>query len=287
MRLNKRLVKVCLSEGRSFSYAVRAGKRGLALAAGGCFSYRIGLQHTGRAFAVLCGIFAPGMAHAQVNQTLGISKENRTITVSASDEAFALADLAVVHIAYQAYGSDEAGAYDEGSRRSYAIMDALKASGIPAGSIESEDQNLQPLNDYELKNLASPLKNMRYRITQSWSVRTAPDSAAKVLDTAVKAGANQSGNITWEMKDGSMLEAQASAKALARAQAVAARMAEGLHIKIGPLLYASNQAQQTTIRPVMAMEMRANAPSAAAQPLSISTRRVARSATVFAIFAIE
>ncbi len=224
---------------------------------------------------------------AQINQTLGISKDNRTITVTATDNAFAMADQAVVTIGYQAYGEDEQTAYAEGSRRSNAINDALGAAGVPAGSIESADQSLQPLNEYELKNIAPALKNMRFRITQSWTVRTAPDAAAKTLDIAVKAGANQSGSIGWEMKDGSMLEAAASAKALAHAQIIAARMAEGLHIKIGPLLYASNQAQETVAQPLMALARDMRAKGVQARPLSLSARRVERSSTVFAIFAIE
>ncbi|MGI4855101.1 MAG: SIMPL domain-containing protein [Janthinobacterium lividum] len=222
---------------------------------------------------------------AQVAQTLGISKDNRTITVTATDNAFAMADQAVLHIGYQAYGEDEGSAYAEGSRRSNTVISALRATGVPGDSIESEDQNLQPLNEYELKNIPASLKAMKFRITQSWTVRTTPEAAAKTLDIAVKAGANQSGSISWEMKDGSLLEASASAKALAHAQLIAARMAEGLHIKVGSLLYASNQAQEIVARPLMMMSARAK--TADTQPLSISGRRVERSSTVFAIFAIE
>lgn len=223
---------------------------------------------------------------AQVNQTLTINKDNRSITVSATDSAFAMADQAVVNIGYQAYGEDEQSAYAEGSRRSNAIADALAAAHVPADTIESQDQNLQPLNEYELKNLPASLKNMKFRITQSWTVRTTPNDAAHILDIAVKAGANQSGSIGWEMKDPSLLEAAASAKALAHAQSIAARMAEGLHIKVGPLLYASNQPQEV-VRPMPMMAMAARAKTADTKQLSISARRVERSSTVFAIFAIE
>ncbi len=276
-----------LSEGPSVSYAIQTGNVSQASAAEGRTPRCFRSFHRPSGFvAVLYALFAAATVAGQVNQTLGISKENRTITVSATDQAFALADQAVVHVGYEAYGADEGTAYMEGSRRSNAVISALRSAGVQADSLESEDQNLQPLNDYELKNLAPALKGMRYRITQSWTVRTAPDTAAKVLDTAVKAGANQSGNIGWEMKDGAMLEAQASAKALAHAQAIAARMAEGLRIKIGPLLYASNQAQASPIRPMM-LAMAPKAKMADEQPISIVTRRVERSATVFAIFAIE
>ncbi len=238
------------------------------------------------AFAAL--VFVAGSTQAQVEQTLSINKDNRSITVTATDSAFAMADQAVVHVGYQAYGEDEQSAYAEGSKRSNAIAAALAGDKVPAEAIESEDQNLQPLNEYELKNLPASLKNMKFRITQSWSVRTTPDNASKVLDVAVKAGANQSGSISWEMKDASMLEAAASAKALAKAQAVAARMGEGLHVKVGTLLYASNQAQPAVVRPMMMMA-RSAAPMAKteSQELSISSRRVERTATVFAIFSIE
>ena len=169
-----------------------------------------------------------------------------------------MADQAVVQIGYQAYGEDEQARLCRGIAAVECHHRCSAAADVPADTIESEDQQLQPLNEYELKNLPAALKNMKFRITQSWSVRTTPDAAAKTLDIAVKAGANQSGSIGWEMKDGSMLEAAASAKALAHAQAIAARMAEGLHIKVGPLLYACNQAQETVMRPMMAMRAMAD-----------------------------
>jgi uncharacterized protein YggE len=231
-------------------------------------------------------VLAQGAA-GQVAQTLNINKDNRTITVTATDSASALADQAIVHIGYQAYGEDETATYSTGSIRSNAITDALAAAKVPAESIESEDQQLQPLSEYELKNQPPALRGMKFRITQSWSVRTTPEAAAKVLDVAVKAGANQSGSISWEMKDDSLLEASAASKALAKAQAVAARMGEGLHVKIGPLLYASNQAQDVAARPMMMRAMAAPPSDKKTAPLSISARRVERSATVFAIFAIE
>ncbi len=239
--------------------------------------------------AVAATLFAAtsfAQANAQVSQTLTINKDNRSITVSATDTAFAMADQAVVNIGYQAYGEDEQTAYAEGSRRSNAITDALAAAHVPADTIESQDQSLQPLNEYELKNMPTSLKNVKFRITQSWTVRTTPNDAAHILDVAVKAGANQSGSIGWEMKDPSLLEAAASAKALAHAQAIAARMAEGLHIKVGSLLYASNQPQEI-VRPMPMIAMAARAKTADTKQLSISARRVERSSTVFAIFAIE
>ena len=60
--------------------------------------------------AVAATLFA-ATSFAQVNQTLSINKDNRSITVSATDSAYAMADQAVVNIGYQAYGEDEQSAY--------------------------------------------------------------------------------------------------------------------------------------------------------------------------------
>ncbi|WP_263411156.1 SIMPL domain-containing protein [Terriglobus tenax] len=236
-------------------------------------------------FAAL--LLSASVATFAQTSTLQINKENRTISVSATDSVTTDADLAVVHIGFQVLGRDEQSTYAEGSRVSNAIMKALTGSGVEKTAIESENQNLAPLNDYEIKQLPADRAANRFRLTQSWSVKTSPETAAKVLDAAVKAGANQSGSIDWQLKDESALEAQAASKALAHAQRIAAQMAEALHAKLGPLVYASNEAPQSP-HPIPMMRMAAAAPAMdKVQPLAINGRKVERSATVTALFAIE
>ena len=46
-------------------------------------------------------------------QTIQINKDNRTLAVTATDSASALADLAVVHVGFEVYGADEASGYVE------------------------------------------------------------------------------------------------------------------------------------------------------------------------------
>lgn len=222
-------------------------------------------------------------------QTIQVNKENRTIAITASAEAEALADVAVVHIGYQDYGADETSAYANGSKRSNAIVVALEKSGVAKESIESQEQQLQPLGEYEIKNLSAEQKAYRYRVMQSWSVRAEPATVAKILDVAVKAGANQSGNISWQMKDQDQLEVQAAEKAIAKAQRIASQMAEGLHIHLGPLVYASNQEQSAAPRPlpVMARAMSLEQKSAEISPLAINARKITSSATVYAVFSVE
>lgn len=231
--------------------------------------------------AVLAG--SAGMASAQ---QIEVSNGNRTISVMASDKASVDADLAVVHIGFQTYGPDEQTTYANGSKTSNAIIDALKKAGVPEKSIESENQGLQPNNYHDPKESDAERASKQFQLNQSWTVKTKPEDAAKTLHIAVEAGANQSGSIDWQYQDMNGLQAKAAANALVKAQAVAQQMADGLHVKLGNLLYASNQMQESPIRPVMMRAMAAAPMDAKVAPLAINARQIEESATVNAVFAI-
>jgi uncharacterized protein len=221
-------------------------------------------------------------------QTIQISKENRTIAITATAKVQAMADIATVHIGFIAYGPDSDAAYANGSRISNAIVKSLTVAGIPNDAIESENQNVSPVQEYQIDKLTPAEKAQRkFQVTQSWTVRTLAADAAKTLDLAVKAGANQSGQIDWSLKDENTPQAEAAAKALQRARTVAEEMAKGLNTRLGALLYASNETQAEPPRPLM--RAMAGAPTAALMvaPLAINPRQIEKSATVYAVFAIE
>jgi hypothetical protein len=199
-----------------------------------------------------------------------------------------LADTATVHIGFIAYGPDSDTAYATGSHVSNAIVKALTTSGVPSDAIESESQNVSPVQEFQIDKLTPAEKAQRkFQVTQSWTVRTNADDAAKILDLAVKAGANQSGQIDWSMKDENAAQAEAATKALQRARAVAGEMAKGLDVKLGALIYASNETQAEPPRPLM--HSMAGSPMAVMKvaPLAINPRQIEKTATVYAVFAIE
>ena len=221
--------------------------------------------------------------------TIQVNKENRTIAITATDKVTAPADTATVHVGFIAYGPDSDAAYAAGSRLSNAIIQALTAAGIPKDAIESENQNVSPVQDYQVNQLTPAEKAQRkFQVTQSWTVRTNAADAAKTLDLAVKAGANQSGQIDWSLKDENTPQAEAAAKALQRARTVAGEMAKGLNVRLGALIFASNETQVEPVRPLMrTMEAMGKGPMPAPPPLAINPRQIEKSATVYAVFAIE
>lgn len=234
-------------------------------------------------------VVAAGALTVSHAQTIKVDKDNRTIAITASDKATADADLAVVHIGFQVFGPDEQSTYASGSKISNAIIDALKTSGVPEKAIESENQNLMPNNYHDQRESEMDRAKKQFVLNQSWTVKTKPDDAAKALHTAVEAGANQSGQIEWQYQDMNSLQAKAAANALKKAQAVAEQMAQGLNVKLSGLIYASNQAPESPVRPVplMMKAMNATASQNFVAPLAINPRQIEESSTVYAVFAIQ
>ncbi|HEX3983340.1 MAG TPA: SIMPL domain-containing protein [Acidisoma sp.] len=234
--------------------------------------------------ASACCLLAAGASAQQIQ----INKDNRTIAITATDTASTMADRATVNVGFVAYAPNAEQAYAEGSKTSNAIIDALTARGVAKSAIQSESQNVAETQPYELEKLTpAEREQRRYQVRQSWTVQTKAEDAAAILNTAVNAGANNSGQIDWTVADEKALEAHAAGKALARARAIASQMAQGLGIQLGELIYASNQAPEGP-RPMMMRAMAAPAPPMAApSPLAIEVRKVERSATVYAVFAIQ
>ena len=234
--------------------------------------------------AVLVALAAlPASATAQQIQ---VSKDNRTVMVTATERVVVTADLATVHVGFIVYGKDKDTAYAAGTQASSAIIKALADAGMPSESIESDTQAVQPVENFQLERMpAAEQANRRFQVQQSWLVHTDAASAAHVLDAAVLAGANQSGQVDWSLKDESAATADAASRAIQRAHTVAGQMVQSFGGKVGPLLYASNENESSNVRPVpLAAMHRAAAPS---EPLQINPRRIEKSVTVRAVFAIE
>jgi uncharacterized protein len=244
------------------------------------------VKHAAQWVAVAATICAPLVSA----QTIQVDKNNRTIAITATDKASAEADIAIVTVGFQIYAPDAPTAYSQGSTLSNGIMNALKKDGVPDKSIESQDQRLNytefPEGD---KSTPAERAQRKFTLSQSWTVKAAAGDAANILHAAIEAGANDSGNIEWDLSTREALQAKAAELALQRARRVAEQMAAGLNAHLGALVYASNQEPLTPIRRAMAMSAEAVSVQAApaAVPLAIRPQQVEESATVYAVFAIE
>jgi uncharacterized protein YggE len=228
-------------------------------------------------------------------QQIQVNKENKTIAITTSDEAGALADTAVITIGFHSFGKDQDGTYADATRTSNAIMTALTGDGVPKTSIESSKQDLSPIDPGSDEQKARYAQGFRFEFAQAWTVTVPASAAAGVLHVAIISGANESGDIQWQLKQDDALEAEAAKKALEHARQIASQMATGLGVKLGTLVYASNQTPPRGIFVALGNEAMTVETSEATiggvkrnlAPLAISPERITKSATVYAVFAIE
>lgn len=234
---------------------------------------------------VVMGLFA--MTVVASAQTIQVSKDNRTIAITTTDEAQAVADRAVVSVGYTVYGTDQDSTYAEASKTSNAIMKALKDAGVKPEAIESTEQNLSAIDDNDKARYS---KGIRFVASQGWAVTVSADVAADTLHVAVTAGANNSGNINWQLTDDSKLESEAAEKALVHAKQIAERMTKGLGVTLGPLVYTSNQTPpRSGIFGMMNTESASMSRvlNKSLKPLAIRPEKISKSATVYAVFSLQ
>jgi len=234
------------------------------------------LSHAILSAAILVAAIS-ARAQQPTQPELKVDSSNRTLTVSATDSVSVEPDQAILHIGFVTQPQDAKGAYADGTRASNAIITALKQAGVAESAIRSESQYLD-------RDWSTKLR--KYTLHQDWTVKVAPERAAEILDAAINAGATSSGQIEWTVKDEKALEAQALDKAAARTRANAEVLAKGMGVRLGTLVYVSNQMSAPSFPRPMAM-MAMKAADAAPQPLAIEPHQVSREATVYAVFAIE
>ncbi|HEY2038543.1 MAG TPA: SIMPL domain-containing protein, partial [Edaphobacter sp.] len=93
------------------------------------------------------GLTVAGLADLGQAQTIQVNKENRTIAITATDKVTAIADQATLHVGFIAYGPDSNTAYANGSKLSNAIVKALTDAGVPKETIQSENQQITPVQN--------------------------------------------------------------------------------------------------------------------------------------------
>ena len=227
-------------------------------------------------------------------QQIQINKDNKTIAITTSDQAETLADTAVITVGFNIFGKDQDATYADASRMSNAIIAALTSAGVAKDAIESQAQALSRLNPGNDMTKDYYAQGLRFVFSQSWRVTVPAAAAAGILHVAITSGANESGNIDWQLKQDDALEAEAASKALEHARQIASRMAAGLGVKLGALVYASNQTPPRfglySGSGSVVLQSQASSIGMATKnlaPLAISPDKIQKTATVYAVFAIE
>jgi uncharacterized protein YggE len=227
-------------------------------------------------------------------QTIQINRDNKTIAISTTDEATATADIAAITIGFEIFGPDSQTVAADGGKLSHAILEALHKAGVEDKAIESSGQGIERNKEFDEKEKPEQRAKEQFIFRQSWEVSVSPLLAAQAIRVSIAAGANRSGAIDWRLADRKALQAKAAENALVKARAVADKMADGLHVKLGALIYASNETPNAKLyfaRPRQGLTMYSESAEVsnvlAGPPLEIRPQTIHEEATVYAVFAIE
>jgi len=234
-----------------------------------------------------------GLARIVPAQSIEINRNNKTIAISTTDEATTTADIAAITIGFEIYGPDAQAVSSEGDKLSHAILDALHKAGVEDKAVESSGQGVERNKDIDEKEKPEQRAREQFIFRQTWEVSVSPQLAAGAIRVAIAAGANKSGAIDWRLADRKALQAKAAESALVKAREVADRMAEGLHVKLGSLIYASNETPGARLylnRPAQGLMLYDSAEVSTVvstgPPLEIRPQTIREEATVYAVFAI-
>jgi uncharacterized protein YggE len=160
------------------------------------------------------------------------------------------------------------------------VLAALKAANIEAKDVQTSRLSLQP---QYAPNRSGPSPIVGYRASNRVTVRIRDVSkVAGVIDTLVGAGANDIGNVNFEVSQASKLLDDAREKAVADARRKAEIYAKAAGVTLGvPLSISEGGGPQPMLRAKMA------APIAAAAPTPIAQGEETLSVSVSVTWAIK
>lgn len=197
------------------------------------------------------------------------------ITVTGSGEDEVTPDRARVSLGVVTQAPSAAAAASENARVQRAVLDAVRAQGVPAEQISTSGYNVSSLNEYNQQTQRTRVTGYSVQNTVVVELRRI-DQVGPVLDAVLSKGANTVSSLELYSSQAEASRRRALARAVERARADAEAMAAAAGGRLGALLELSS-AFQGGPRPVM-MEM-ARARTAAATPISAGTESTSASVT--------
>ena len=174
------------------------------------------------------------------------------IVTTGIGEAAAAPDRASIYIGVQTRATTAQAASTDNARRARAVMDTVKAMGIPQGQIQTVNYGVQPEMSYP-NGQSQPPRAVAYMVTNSVVVRlNRVDDVGRVIDAVLAKGANEISSLQFTSSKADSLRAVALAAAVADAKAQAESMARAAGGTIGALLELNTSSVPIRPMPVMA-----------------------------------
>ncbi|MEX2154779.1 MAG: SIMPL domain-containing protein [Gemmatimonadaceae bacterium] len=208
-------------------------------------------------------IGAPGTAGAQDTPRPMVPQ----ILTNAHGEVRVTPDRATINIGVQTRATTAAAAAAQNSQKQRAVIDAIKAKGIPAEQISTSNFNVIPETRYDREGQVAP-RTTSYLVVNSITVELKRiDQTGPVIDAALAAGANQINSLQFGIASPDSARRGALAIAVTKSRLDAEAMARAAGGSLGSLIELSAVDSYSPGPPVPYMAMRAGAQAEQSVPV--------------------
>lgn len=161
------------------------------------------------------------------------------IVVSATGEVRVSPDRATISIGVQSRAATAAAASAQNSQKQRAVIEAIKARGVPAEQITTSGFNVIPETRYDREGQAAP-RTTSYLVINTVTVELKRvDQAGPVIDASLAAGANQINSLAFGVQNADSARRAALSLAMAKARADAETIARAAGGSLGNLIEAT------------------------------------------------
>jgi uncharacterized protein YggE len=196
-----------------------------------------------------------------------------SIVVTGRGEERVTPDRARVTLGVQTQAPTAAAAATQNARRQRAVLDTLRALGIPAEQITTSDYNVFPEQQYDEQTRRARIVGYNVQNNVIVELRRI-DQVGAVLDATLAKGANNVSSLSFFYSDAQTAQRRALGKAVEAARAEAEVIAAAAGGRLGEVIEISSVPQVEGPRPMFAAEMRVKADASAPTPISEGTQTV-------------
>lgn len=209
----------------------------------------------------LATLAAVTLAFAIAVPVPGHAESPGLLTVSGQGEAAAKPDMATVRIGTVSEADTAAAALTENSTELQAVIDQVKSAGVEPRDIQTSGFSVSP-RYADQRNSSTERHIVGYVVSNAVTVRIRKlDGLGALLDTLVKAGANDIGGIQFAISDTSELKDTARIAAIADAKHKAEIYAKAAGVELGAIRAIDEGGVDIPRpQPMMRMEAMASAP---------------------------
>lgn len=192
----------------------------------------------------------------------------RTLSVSGNGKVVLVPDIAYINIGVHSEADDVTSALEQNNDLAKQIADALVSSGVESKDIQTANFNIYPKTNYDPQTGSSIPAGFSVDNTVYITVRELKD-LGELLDTAIRAGANQIYGISFDIVDRAAALEEARDLAIADAQKKAGDVAKVSGVELG-ILQSVNVSDSSYVQPMNTYYGGMGAPLAEAKSMDSS-----------------